>query len=69
MKKILFNFCVMLFAAITVPIAVILYIPYALFKVLSDKDEFRAFYGDMIDLLVVPFVRYRIKMRKYDKTR
>lgn len=69
MKKILFNFCVMLFAVITVPIAVILYIPYALFKVLSDKDEFRAFYGDMIDLLVVPFVRYRIKMRKYDKTR
>lgn len=69
MKKILFNFCVMLFAVITVPIAVILYIPYALFKVLSDKDEFHDFYGGMMDILIVPFVRYRTKMREYDKTR
>ena len=59
----------MLIAVVTVPIAVTLYIPYAIFKVLSDKDEFRNFYGDMMDLLVIPFVRYRIKMRKYDKTR
>ena len=50
--------CSWIFAVISVPIAYLLYVPYAVFKTLADGDEFKYFYQNFTDYLLVPLAIY-----------
>lgn len=50
--------CSWIFAVVSVPIAYLLYVPYAVFKTLADGDEFRYFYRNFTDYLLIPLERY-----------